>query len=96
MPGQRPDEAGDVERAAVLVGSRGDTSAGGGVGDDPRTIRRSCEGWSDLVLVALSMAGLAFAMGELPVATSYAECVGIGAALTVAGAMAFRVRPCRQ
>ena len=35
-----------------------------------------------------SMAGLAFAMRTLPVGTSYAVWVGIGAALTVAFAMA--------
>jgi len=35
-----------------------------------------------------SMAGLAYAMRELPVGTSYAVWVGIGAALTVAYAMA--------
>ncbi len=36
-----------------------------------------------------SMAGLAYAMRTLPVGTSYAIWVGIGAALTVAYAMAF-------
>ena len=40
-----------------------------------------------LVALALSMAGLAYAMRELPVGTSYAVWVGIGAALTVAYAM---------
>jgi quaternary ammonium compound-resistance protein SugE len=35
-----------------------------------------------LVALALSMAGLAYAMRELPVATSYAVWVGIGASLT--------------
>ncbi|WP_347347357.1 multidrug efflux SMR transporter [Nigerium sp.] len=35
-----------------------------------------------------SMAGLAYAMRELPTGTSYAVWVGIGAALTVAFAMA--------
>jgi quaternary ammonium compound-resistance protein SugE len=35
----------------------------------------------------LSMAGLAYAMRELPTGTSYAVWVGIGAALTVAYAM---------
>ncbi|NGP03910.1 QacE family quaternary ammonium compound efflux SMR transporter [Rhodococcus sp. 14C212] len=35
-----------------------------------------------------SMAGLAYAMGRLPVGTSYAVWVGIGAVLTVAFAMA--------
>jgi quaternary ammonium compound-resistance protein SugE len=39
------------------------------------------------VSLALSMAGLAYAMRELPVGTSYAVWVGIGAALTVAAAM---------
>ena len=38
--------------------------------------------------LALSMAGLAYAMRELPVGTSYAVWVGIGAVLTVAWAMA--------
>lgn len=38
--------------------------------------------------LALSMAGLACAMRELPVGTSYAVWVGIGAAITVAYAMA--------
>jgi quaternary ammonium compound-resistance protein SugE len=37
--------------------------------------------------LALSMAGLAYAMRELPVGTSYAVWVGIGAVLTVAYAM---------
>lgn len=39
------------------------------------------------VSVSLSMAGLAYAMRELPVGTSYAVWVGIGAALTVTYAM---------
>ncbi|MXG89338.1 DMT family transporter [Nocardioides flavescens] len=38
--------------------------------------------------LALSMAGLAYAMRTLPVGTSYAVWVGIGAALTVAHGMA--------
>jgi len=38
--------------------------------------------------LVLSMAGLAYAMRELPVGTSYAVWVGIGAVLTVAYAMA--------
>ena len=37
--------------------------------------------------LALSMAGLAYAMRSLPVGTSYAVWVGIGAVLTVAYAM---------
>ena len=37
--------------------------------------------------MVLSMAGLAYAMRELPVGTSYAVWVGIGAVLTVAYAM---------
>jgi quaternary ammonium compound-resistance protein SugE len=37
--------------------------------------------------VTLSMAGLAYAMRELPVGTAYAVWVGIGASLTVAYAM---------
>lgn len=41
-----------------------------------------------LVALAFSMAGLAYAMRELPVGTSYAIWVGIGASLTVAYAMA--------
>ena len=40
-----------------------------------------------LVSVTLSMAGLAYAMRELPVGTSYAVWVGIGATLTVAYGM---------
>ena len=40
------------------------------------------------VALVLSMAGLAYAMRELPVGTSYAVWVGIGAALTVAWGMA--------
>ena len=39
------------------------------------------------VSVTLSMAGLAYAMRELPVGTSYAVWVGIGASLTVTYAM---------
>jgi Membrane transporters of cations and cationic drugs len=40
------------------------------------------------VALVLSMGGLAFAMRELPVGTSYAVWVGIGAVLTVVYAMA--------
>jgi quaternary ammonium compound-resistance protein SugE len=54
------------------------------------------EGFSKLVpsviffvALVLSMGGLAFAMRDLPVGTSYAVWVGIGAVLTVAYAMAF-------
>jgi len=39
--------------------------------------------------LVLSMAGLAFAMRSLPIGTSYAVWVGIGAVLTVAYAMVF-------
>lgn len=41
-----------------------------------------------VVALVLSMGGLAYAMRELPVGTSYAVWVGIGAVLTVAYAMA--------
>lgn len=41
-----------------------------------------------IVALILSMVGLAFAMRSLPVGTAYAVWVGIGAALTVAYAMA--------
>ncbi|MBF6126745.1 DMT family transporter [Nocardia brasiliensis] len=40
-----------------------------------------------LIALAASMAGLAFAMRDLPVGTAYAVWVGIGAVLTVAYAM---------
>lgn len=40
-----------------------------------------------LVALTFSMAGLAYAMRELPVGTSYAVWVGIGATLTVVYAM---------
>ena len=40
-----------------------------------------------LVSLILSMAGLAYAMRELPVGTAYAVWVGIGATLTVAYGM---------
>jgi quaternary ammonium compound-resistance protein SugE len=40
-----------------------------------------------VVALLLSMAGLAYAMRELPVGTSYAVWVGIGAVLTVTYAM---------
>ena len=40
-----------------------------------------------IVALVASMAGLAFAMRELPVGTSYAVWVGIGASVTVAYAM---------
>lgn len=46
--------------------------------------------WPSIVFgvsLILSMAGLAYAMRSLPVGTSYAVWVGIGAALTVAVAM---------
>ncbi|MCS5732967.1 DMT family transporter [Herbiconiux daphne] len=48
--------------------------------------------WPTVVFVAAlvaSMGGLAFAMRTLPVGTSYAVWVGIGASLTVLYAMAF-------
>lgn len=41
-----------------------------------------------LVAITASMAGLAYAMRTLPIGTSYAIWVGIGAALTVAFSMA--------
>jgi len=40
-----------------------------------------------IVALVLSMAGLAYAMRDLPVGTSYAVWVGIGAVLTVTYAM---------
>ena len=46
-----------------------------------------------LVALALSMGGLAYAMRELPVGTSYAVWVGIGAVLTVVYAMATGEEP---
>jgi quaternary ammonium compound-resistance protein SugE len=46
-----------------------------------------------VVALALSMSGLAYAMRELPVGTSYAVWVGIGASLTVAYAMATGTEP---
>ncbi|MGI8985785.1 MAG: DMT family transporter [Nocardioidaceae bacterium] len=45
------------------------------------------------IAVVLSMAGLAYAMRDLPVGTSYAVWVGIGATLTVVYAMAFDGEP---
>ncbi|TXR58065.1 DMT family transporter [Quadrisphaera setariae] len=45
------------------------------------------------VVILASMAGLAYAMRELPVGTSYAVWVGIGATLTVAYAMATGTEP---
>ena len=45
------------------------------------------------VALVLSMGGLAFAMRDLPVGTAYAVWVGIGAALTVAYAMATGAEP---
>ncbi|GAB2674802.1 DMT family transporter [Thalassiella azotivora] len=46
-----------------------------------------------VVACALSMLGLAYAMRELPVGTSYAVWVGIGATLTVVYAMATGQEP---
>lgn len=46
-----------------------------------------------VVAVVLSMVGLAYAMRELPVGTSYAVWVGIGASLTVAYAMVTGTEP---
>ncbi len=43
--------------------------------------------------LALSMAGLAFAMRDLPIGTAYAVWVGIGAVLTVGYAMATGQEP---
>ncbi|GAA1754528.1 hypothetical protein GCM10009767_12160 [Kocuria aegyptia] len=40
-----------------------------------------------VVTAAVSLAGLAYAMAELPTGTAYAVWVGIGAALTVAWSM---------
>lgn len=45
------------------------------------------------VALALSMGGLGYAMRELPVGTSYAVWVGIGAVLTVTYAMATGEEP---
>ena len=45
------------------------------------------------VALLLSMVGLGYAMRELPVGTSYAVWVGIGASLTVAYAMATGTEP---
>ena len=45
------------------------------------------------VAVVLSMVGLAYAMRELPVGTSYAVWVGIGASVTVVYAMATGTEP---
>jgi quaternary ammonium compound-resistance protein SugE len=45
------------------------------------------------IALVLSMAGLAYAMRDLPVGTSYAVWVGIGATLTVVYAMAFDGEP---
>ncbi len=45
------------------------------------------------IAIVASMAGLAFAMRELPVSTAYAVWVGIGAVLTVAYAMVFDGEP---
>lgn len=45
------------------------------------------------VALVASMGGLAYAMRELPVGTSYAVWVGIGAALTVTYAMATGSEP---
>ena len=42
-----------------------------------------------LIAIAASMGGLAYAMRVIPIGTAYAVWVGIGAALTVAWAMAF-------
>jgi quaternary ammonium compound-resistance protein SugE len=46
-----------------------------------------------LVSLALSMVGLAYAMRQLPVGTSYAVWVGIGATLTVAFSMVTGAEP---
>lgn len=46
-----------------------------------------------LVAVVLSMVGLGYALRELPVGTSYAVWVGIGASLTVAYAMLTGTEP---
>lgn len=45
------------------------------------------------VALVVSMAGLAYAMRELPVGAAYAVWVGIGASLTVVYAMATRAEP---
>lgn len=45
------------------------------------------------IAIVLSMAGLAYAMRELPVGTAYAVWVGIGASITVAYAMATGTEP---
>ena len=45
------------------------------------------------VALVVSMAGLAFAMREIPTGTAYAVWVGIGAALTVAIAMVAGAEP---
>ena len=45
------------------------------------------------ITIVASMAGLAFAMRELPVSTAYAVWVGIGAVLTATYAMVFDGEP---
>ena len=45
------------------------------------------------IALVISMAGLAYAMRELPVGTAYAVWVGIGASLTVVYAMATGAEP---
>lgn len=45
------------------------------------------------VALALSMAGLAYALRELPVGTAYAVWVGIGAVLTIVVSMASGAEP---
>ena len=46
-----------------------------------------------VVALVVSMAGLAYALRELPVGTAYAAWVGIGASLTVVYAMATGAEP---
>lgn len=45
------------------------------------------------IALVVSMAGLAYAMRELPVGTAYAVWVGLGASLTVVSAMATGAEP---
>lgn len=63
---------------------------GGDLGDGARSVRGVLAHGPSVVFfvaLALSMAGLAYAMRSLPTGTSYAVWVGVGAALTVAYGM---------
>jgi quaternary ammonium compound-resistance protein SugE len=94
VPGQRQDGAKEITMSWLVLVLSGALEAVWAV-----ALSKS-EGFSRLVptvvfvgALTLSMAGLAMAMRQLPIGTSYAVWVGIGATLTVAYGMVTGAEP---